>query len=169
MHRFFLTCSLTVLCCLSATPAVAGTSLDIRLVAEHQVTRVQGSSSQVDSDQIKFYQFDSAHNVRLGEQVYYTVLVRNIGTEPVQSPSVEQALPRNTRYIAGSAVGPAARVSVSVDGGATFGDLRELKVPTSVGQTRAAEAADCTHIRWKLRHPLMPGAVAKLRFRAEFH
>ena len=109
-----------------------------------------------------------ASQVRLGEQVHYTLQVRNISSAAVSDAVVVRALPHNTRYITSSAVGPGADVSFSTDGGATFATAQRLTISTYVGPPRRATADEYTHIRWRLRHPLAPGATALLRFRAEF-
>jgi uncharacterized repeat protein (TIGR01451 family) len=137
---------------------LAAESLSMELVAERHLA-VNGNNATG---------FELAHEVTLGEAVFFTLLVRNTSGSPVQSPVIDYPIPRNTRYIAGSAVGPGAEVSVSVDGGLSFDDLQRLRVPVTVGAMRAATGGDCTHIRWKMKHTLLPGSVAKLRFRAEF-
>ncbi|MBC7984745.1 MAG: DUF11 domain-containing protein [Candidatus Obscuribacterales bacterium] len=137
------------------------TALEVRVQAERRVviSTTQGAA------QLRYM---PAEKVRDGEQIHFTLRVRNAGSEPIDDAVVVRALPHNTRYVAMSAAGPAADVSFSVDGGASFSRERELTVTTALGVKRGADPVDYTHIRWKLRHPLVPGAVALLRFRAEF-
>jgi uncharacterized repeat protein (TIGR01451 family) len=101
-----------------------------------------------------------------GDQVIYTVEIRNTGAEAVLAPSVAYAIPEHMRYVADSAVGPGAEVSYSIDGGRTFDRPENLKVAGPAGQLRPADAADYTHIRWQLKNSLKGNSVAFARFRA---
>jgi len=103
-----------------------------------------------------------------GQEVYYTVRILNPGTTPLRNVEVVQRIPQNTTYVPRSASGPGAEVSLSADGGVTFGREGQLTVKEST-QTRPATEQDYTHIRWRLRNPLAPGDVALARFRARFH
>lgn len=108
-----------------------------------------------------------------GQEIFYTVRIRNSGNVPARDVEVVQRIPENTTYVADSAAGPGAEVSVSADGGATFGKEGRLTVteqptPVHTPLTRPATPQDYTHVRWRLRNPLAPGAVALARFRAVF-
>ena len=81
-------------------------------------------------------------------------------------PLARDPVPDHMRYIAKSAVGPGAEVSYSVDGGHSFGQAEDLKVPGVDGRLRPAVAADYTHIRWQLKNSLRANSVAFVRFRA---
>ena len=78
---------------------------------------------------------------------------------------VTRPVPENTAYVAESAAGPAATVTFSVDGGASFAGPEGLQVSTPEGTSRNAAPRDYTHIRWELGYPLAAGATAILRFR----
>ena len=101
-----------------------------------------------------------------GDEVIYTLEIRNIGAAPVLSPSVRFAIPHHMRYIAESAAGPGAEVSYSIDGGRTFDAPENLKVAGPAGRLRPATVADYTHIRWQLKQRLNVNSVAFARFRA---
>lgn len=116
-----------------------------------------------------------------GQEIFYTVRIRNTSTVPASDVEVVQRIPLNTVYVANSAAGPGADVALSADGGQTFGREGELTVvdqsaialmqmphPDRAALTRAALPRDYTHIRWRLRNVLAPGAVALARFRAVF-
>jgi len=100
-----------------------------------------------------------ATDIRQGQVVHYTVKIRNPGAGPAHDVVVTKPVPANTRYVADSAAAPGAVLSFSIDGGKTFASAREL---------RPASPDAYTHIRWQLRYPLAPGAVAYARFRAVF-
>ena len=120
-----------------------------------------------------------AQVLRQGQEIYYTVRIRNTANVPAQNVEVVQRIPQNTRYVRASASGPGAQISVSVDG-ITFGKEGELMytdqsaaalVQSNADRsalTRPATARDYTHVRWRLRNSLAPGAVALARFRAVF-
>lgn len=99
--------------------------------------------------------FVPARKVAAGEEVHYTIRVRNPGKVPVRDVVVTKRLPFGVNYIPASAVGPASSVEVSTDGGHAFA-------------RPARQHSEPTHLRWILHRPLAPGATALLRFRATF-
>jgi uncharacterized repeat protein (TIGR01451 family) len=101
-----------------------------------------------------------------GDEVIYTLEVRNTGAAPVRSPTVTYPVPAHMVFIADSATGPGAEVSYSVDGGVTFHEPEDLRVRAEDGRMRRAIASDYTHIQWKLRNSLKANSVAFTRFRA---
>jgi uncharacterized repeat protein (TIGR01451 family) len=106
--------------------------------------------------------------VTQGDVVYYTVQIRNLANLPARDVEVVQRVPANTTYVPSSASGPSADITFSTDGGQTFKPVKDLIVATPAGTTRPATPADYTHIRWRLRNVLAPGAVALARFQAVF-
>jgi uncharacterized repeat protein (TIGR01451 family) len=98
--------------------------------------------------------FVQAERLEAGDEVHYTVRVRNPGQEAVSDVQVTRRLPFGLYYVPGSAAGPAADLEFSTDGGRSF--------------DRKPTGEDFTHVRWILRRPLPPGATALLRFRATF-
>ncbi len=112
------------------------------------------------------YRFVRANVVPQGEVVYYTVRVRNPTATYARGVVIVQKIPENTAYVAGSASGPAVDVSLSADGGRTF--TTERKTAASARGEEAATAVQYTHIRWRFRNAIAPGATALARFRAVF-
>jgi len=98
--------------------------------------------------------FVPAGRLEAGDEVHYTVRVRNPTSNPVNDVQVTKRLPFGLHYLPGSATGPACDIEFSADGGASF--------------TAKPSAGEFTHVRWTLRRPLPPGATAMLRFRATF-
>ena len=98
--------------------------------------------------------FVPAGRLEAGDEVHYTIRVRNPGTNPVNDVQVTKRMPFGLHYLPGSAKGPACDIQFSADGGKTF----------------AAKLAsgEYTHVRWSMRQPLPPGSTALLRFRATF-
>jgi uncharacterized repeat protein (TIGR01451 family) len=112
--------------------------------------------------------FVAADQLHIGDEIFFTIRVRNVSSATIEDVVVIKAVPRNTEYVADSAVGPAAIVGYSTDGGGTFAASDDLEVVTQSGVTRRASPSDYTHLRWQLRHPLAVGATALLRFRGVF-
>ena len=98
--------------------------------------------------------FVPAGRLEAGDEVHYTIRVRNPGTNPVNDVQVTKRMPFGLHYLPGSAKGPACDIQFSADGGKTF----------------AAKLAsgEYTHMRWSMKQPLPPGSTALLRFRATF-
>ena len=109
-----------------------------------------------------------ARRLSAGDDVHYTVRVRNPGKEAVTDVVVTKRLPYGVRYEAGSATGPACEVQFSSDGGVTFAVPDAPRGGSAKKNPRKTTLPDYTHVRWVLAKPLAPGATALLRFRAVF-
>lgn len=157
-----VTIIVALLAALAAFPTLAQEpAVEVRLSAE--VRMESGASS---GNPVRY--FVPATVLEQGREVFYTVRIRNPGAESAQNVVVVQRVPQNTSYVARSAAGPGAEITLSTDGGQTFAAEDALIYTDPSGLTRPATAQDCTHIRWQLRNPLAPGAVALARFRATF-
>lgn len=108
-----------------------------------------------------------AAKVLPGHEVIYTVTFSNTGSQPAADVVVTNPVPAHTRYVPGSAFGPGTELRFSTDGGRSFAPADALTVATAEGTTRPATAADYTHIRFVLKNPLNPGAIAFARYRAQ--
>jgi uncharacterized repeat protein (TIGR01451 family) len=163
--RFPVIQLVTIIVALVAALAVFPTlaqepTVEVRLIAE---VRMESASS---GNPVRY--FVPATVLEQGREVFYTVSIRNPGAESAQNVVVVQRVPQNTSYVPRSAAGPGAEITLSTDGGQTFAAEDALIYTDPTGLTRPATAQDCTHIRWRLRNPLAPGAVALARFRATF-
>jgi len=134
--------------------------LAIETIAERRVVTPSTAGAQV--------KFVAADQLQIGDEIFYTIRVRNVTSSSLEDAVIVRPIPRNTQYVADSAVGPAARIDVSIDGGTTFSEPEDIQIVTTPGVTRPAMANDYTHIRWQLQHPLAAGATALLRFRGIF-
>jgi uncharacterized repeat protein (TIGR01451 family) len=111
----------------------------------------------------------AARRLDAGDEVHYTIKVRNPGEQAVTDIVVTKRLPFGVRYQSGSATGPACKVQFSSDGGATFKAPEPTRAPTGTRRNaRPAPTPDYSHVRWVLEKPLAPKATALLRFRAVF-
>lgn len=96
-----------------------------------------------------------------GDRLIFATTWRNAGAEPVENFVVRNALPGPVRL----ADDADAALVVSVDGGKTWGLLRELKVAGADGTSRPAQAADVTHVRWTLAL-VKPGESGRIEYPA---
>jgi uncharacterized repeat protein (TIGR01451 family) len=146
----------------AATPDSEGAAQDPRLsvkaIAEVEVNAVEHGRETV--------KLVPADRVVPGDEVIYTVEIRNKGAVALPPPRVDYPIPEHMRYLEATATGPGAEVRFSVDGGHTFDRPENLTVVGSDGRKHPASAADYTHIRWQLKHILKGNSVAYARFRA---
>jgi hypothetical protein len=140
-------------------PATRGTpGFSVRAIAEVEVTTLNGEHETV--------KLAAADRVVPGDEVIYTLEIRNMGALSLPPPRVDYPIPEHMRYLDDTAAGPGADITYSVDGGHRFDRPENLKVMGSDGHPRPAVGADYTHIRWQLKNILKGRAVAFARFRA---
>ncbi|EAQ29868.1 hypothetical protein NAP1_03810 [Erythrobacter sp. NAP1] len=96
-----------------------------------------------------------------GDRLVFTTDYANNGAEAVDNFVVTNAVPDAVR-LAGDA-DPA--LTVSVDGGETWGALSSLTVAGEDGTMRAAAHADVTHVRWTLES-VAPGDNGRVEYPA---
>jgi uncharacterized repeat protein (TIGR01451 family) len=147
---------------LAAAQSGIGTPLDprlsVRAIAEVEVAALNGERETV--------KLAPADRVVPGDQVIYTLEIRNKGSMSLPPPTVDYPIPEHMRYLEDTAAGPGCDITYSIDGGHTFDRPENLRVIEPDGPQRAATAADYTHIRWQLKHILKGKSVAFARFRA---
>ena len=105
---------------------------------------------------------------------FFSVAPAQDAAVPAPSPALTelQALVEKitTKLRAGSPEGANAEITYSADGGKSFAVADRLTVAardtSGKAVTRAAVAADLTHVRWALKEPLAPGASGFVRFKA---
>ena len=96
-----------------------------------------------------------------GDNLVFVLAYRNAGTTPAANFVVTNPLPAAVQFQA--ATDPQARVSV--DGGRSWGQLRDLTVANTDGTRRTAQTSDVTHVRWAFATPIPVGAEGKVTFR----
>lgn len=111
------------------------------------------------------HRFVPATLLTQGQIVYYTVRIENPTPATLSDIEVTQRVPANTTYVPGSASGPGADIYLSTD---SQNFESEAARESSVAGRVESQNVEYTHIRWRLRYPLAPGAVALARFRAVF-
>ena len=157
LYTFYncLGAAIALSCAIAAAGQGAPNPVAIRAIAEVEDRTAEAGRTRL----------VSADRVVSGDQIIYTLEVRNTAASTVHGPTVTYAVPAHVRYVADSAVGPGAEVSFSVDGGRNFDSPENLEIPTAHG-LRPAAAQDYTHIRWQLANDLKANSVAFVRFRA---
>jgi uncharacterized repeat protein (TIGR01451 family) len=153
-------CALLLGVCLGAAAGgqAASGPITVKTIAEVETRAILGGREIV--------KLAPADRVVPGDQVIYTLELRNTDTVTAQAPTVTYPIPEHMLYVAHSAVGPGVDVSFSVDGGHRFDRAENLKAAVAGGSVRTALPADYTHIRWQLKHSLRANSVAFVRFRA---
>jgi uncharacterized repeat protein (TIGR01451 family) len=158
---------LTLLTALATvTHATEAVELHTELVAEVRVSSNAPTRAPGSTQERQTYRMVPAKLLSQGQVVYYTLRITNPTPVVANNVTVVQQVPSNTRYLPGSAVGPGADIEFSIDGGRTFARAEDLKLED--GSSRAPPER-YTHILWRLRNPLAPGALALARFRATFN
>lgn len=96
-----------------------------------------------------------------GDRLVFGTDYANNGSEAVTNFNVTNPLPAAVRL----APDADATLTVSVDGGKSWGKLAELQVTAPDGTTRAATHEDVTHVRWVLTR-IAPGEKGRLTYPA---
>jgi uncharacterized repeat protein (TIGR01451 family) len=100
-----------------------------------------------------------------GTELIYTLNYANTASAPATNLAFKNKVPDLTVYIDGSATGDGASIDFSIDGGATFAPLVDLKITDAgTGKPRPATAADITTIRWNLK-TIPAGSKGELGFK----
>jgi uncharacterized repeat protein (TIGR01451 family) len=128
-------------------------------------TTVQMEEITVDEAGERQTQLVPADTVVPGDVVIYTTTVENVSDEGAENIVVTSPVPEHLAYVAGSAFGPGMVIEFSVDGGVTYATAERLTV-NNEGESRAATAAEYTHIRFVMQGELAAGAQSIARFRA---
>lgn len=84
----------------------------------------------------------------------HTARFRYEASEPAAALRIDLVVPQGGRYLAGSATGPGAVISVSADGGQTFFPTAELRPDDTVSV-----------LRFELAGPVVPGTAGLVSFR----
>jgi uncharacterized repeat protein (TIGR01451 family) len=101
-----------------------------------------------------------------GDVIKYTIVATNDGKVPAKAFVPADKIPTGTTYVPGSAVGSAARIEFSIDGGKTWSVAPLVKIVAKDGSTteRPASPSTFTAIRWIAASPLAPKASATYAF-----
>lgn len=140
-----------------ASPALAAVELKTEAFHEVEATDKAGKKTK---------KVEPLTRATPGQEVIYVLTYSNTGKEPVSNVVLNNPVPAELAYVAGSAKGNGTRVEVSVDGGKTFAALETLSVKKADGSSRAATGSDVTHLRWTVTAPVKAGASGSATYRA---
>lgn len=101
-----------------------------------------------------------------GTVVIFTTTFENRGQKPASNIVLNNPIPNDTEYQAGSAFGDNTEITFSVDGGKTFGFAEHLKLIAADGTQHIAPAKAYSHIRWTYKGALATGAQGVVGFKA---
>jgi len=106
-----------------------------------------------------------ADTVVPGERIVYTLNYENDKAETPEELVLTMPVPKEVKFIEGSADAAASEVTYSADGGQSFAPRQALMVQVAGGQYVPAGAEDVTHIRWRVAGPVAPGQTGRLAFK----
>lgn len=101
-----------------------------------------------------------------GTEVIFTDTFENVGNKTASDIVINNPIPANTGYKAGSAFGKDCTILFSADGGKTFSAAENLKVKGEDGKEHTALPGQYTHIRWTYQGQLASGKSGEVGFRA---
>jgi uncharacterized repeat protein (TIGR01451 family) len=101
-----------------------------------------------------------------GTEVIYTTTFENVINKPVGNIVIDNPIPNDSEYKAGSTFGKDCEILFSVDGGKKFGHAEELKIKDADGKEHTALPREYTHIRWTYKGQLAAGKSGEVGFRA---
>lgn len=108
-------------------------------------------------------EWTEANKIVPGDRVGYRISFKNTGQEPAGDVVLNNPVPDNTVYVAGSARGANSKIEFSVDGGKQYGTPDTLVVDKE-GKKLPATAKDYTHVRWTLLSPLKSGEESSVQY-----
>jgi len=154
-----ITTLLAMLGSFSATAQAAGAAVKVTSIAQVE-TEVVGKDGQ------KMLKLGPVQKAVPGTEVIYTTTFENLIKKPVGNIVINNPVPNDSEYKAGSAFGKDCEIQFSADGGKTFGHAEELTVKDADGKSRPALAKEYTNIRWIYKKQLSPGKSGEVGFRA---
>ena len=153
MYRKII-CSLAFVAASTAAPALALTATQ---TIEREVVIQNSDGSQSVKRQ-------AADKVTPGDKVVYSLNYFNDDAEPANNIVLVMPVPKEIKYLDGSADMETAETTYSVDAGKSFARRDDLVVKLEDGSTRSANANDITHIRWLVSAEVAPNTGGTLSF-----
>lgn len=160
--KLLFTISVTLLLMASALTAHAAAEIQLKAVAEVEVSMVN-EKGETEVKRVP------AQKVVPGTEVIYTITVSNVGDQSADGVVITDPIPENTTYIDRSAFGAGSEITFSVDGGNNYDVASQLIIKDAEGNIRAAIAEDYTHIRWVMKFTLKPNDTAPVWFKARLN
>lgn len=123
---------------------------------EQSVTAADGSRST---------QIVPAARVVPGTEVVWSTTAHNTCPKPAENVVINQPVPEHMVFVADSAVGGGAQITLSVDG-KDYLPAGQLTARNADGSARPARATDVRYVRWTLSSVIAPQSEFAARFRA---
>lgn len=101
-----------------------------------------------------------------GTEVIYTTTFENLISKPVSDIVIDNPIPNDSEYKAGSAFGKDCEILFAADGGKHYGHAEDLTVKDAEGKQRLALAKEYTNIRWIYKAQLAAGKSGEVGFSA---
>ncbi len=159
ISRLFLITTLFVtLGSLSLGAQAADGAIKVKSIAEIEV-EVAGKDGK------KALKRAPVEKVVPGTEVIYTTTFENLINKAVSNVVIDNPVPNDSEYKAGSAFGKDCDILFSVDGGKNFAPAEKLKIKGADGKERTALPREYTHIRWIYKGQLAAGKSGEVGFR----
>lgn len=120
----------TIMVAVWAKPALAASDVTLQLTAQEEITLVDDKGN-------KTTKLVEPKHVEPGDVVLYTISYNNKGKKPVENIVINDPVPADMTYIAGSARGKGTIIQFSVDG-KNFATADKLMVKDDNGNMRLA-------------------------------
>lgn len=120
---------------------------------------------EIDADGNETLTYAPATEVEPGEQVRYSLVYLNDGTDAAENVSLVMPIPNEVTYLEASAAGEAGAVTFSADGGQSFVERDALFIGDG-DATRLARAGEITHIRWDFEAAVAPSGSGSISYTA---
>lgn len=101
-----------------------------------------------------------------GTEVIFTNVFENVSNKAAGDIVINNPIPNNTFFKAGSATGKDTVITFSADGGKTLGLPEKIFIKGADGKSRVAAPNEYTNIRWAYKGQLAPGKSSEVSFRA---
>ena len=142
----------------AAAPTPKGGCIVLATAAEQEqsVTAADGTSSKT---------FVPASRAIPGAEIVWSTTARNVCAKPADNVVINQPVPEHMEFVADSAIGGGAQITLSVDG-RDFLPAGQLTARNTDGSARPARATDVRFVRWTLNSAIAPQNEFAARFRA---
>lgn len=101
-----------------------------------------------------------------GTEVIYTTQFKNVLATAASNIVIDNPIPKNTEYKAGSVFGENCEILFSANGGKQYARAEDIKIRDKDGKERTALPMEYTHIRWTYKEQLPSGKSSEVGFRA---
>jgi uncharacterized repeat protein (TIGR01451 family) len=128
-------------------------------------TAAEQEQSETAADGTSSKHYVPAARVVPGTEVVWTTTARNTCAKPAEHVVIDQPVPEHMVFVADSAIGGGAQITLSVDG-KVYVPAAQLTARNADGSARAARASDVRFVRWTLASPIAPQDQFAARFRA---